>query len=249
MTRVEDFSRKIVFDGATSLLYSPEIKPEAKETLGQISEFLAENPEYSFVIYFNHISFNDPAIVFHVANKIDPKYTRHLLALVSYSHTDPHDAKHKIFHYMAKGLEKCGVETIRVIQTYQINNPEYGYTAEQAGVTYRKLMRRLNELRKANTPTGVIISPEGHRSESGELMRGESGVVAVGRLLAPIIYVPLAISYEGKYGRDSVNFGKKMRINIGEVVVQEDPKNYPSIDDLMRKLAMALPEEMRGVWR
>ena len=246
MTRSEDCGRKFIFDGVTNLFYSPETKPGAKEKIEQIAEFLEENPEYNFVLYFNHISFNDPALVVNVADRLDPKHKKHLVTMMSYSHTDPDDSKHRIFAFMAKGLEKCGIEGIRVIQKYQINNPEYGYTEEQASLNYIKSMRRLKEMQ--GKPTGVIISPEGHRSDTGQLMEGESGMVAIGRVLAPIVYIPLAISYEGSYQRNTINIGKKMWINIGEVVVQDDPKVYPTVEELMQNLAAALPEEMRGVW-
>lgn len=246
MTKAEDCNRRIVFDGITNLLYSPEVLPEAKKSIDLITEFMEENPEYSFVLYFNHISFNDPAVVINVADRFDPKHRKHMVTMMSYSHTDPDDPKHRVFALMAKGLEKCGVEGIRVIQKYQVNNPEFGYTEEQASLNYLQSMRRLKELR--GIPTGVIISPEGTRSRSGTLAGGESGVVAIGRVLAPVIYIPLAISYEGKYQRDSINLFKKMRVNIGEVTIQEKSSEYPTVEELMQKLARALPEEMRGVW-
>jgi len=247
MSRAEDWNRNFIFDGLTKLLYSPEIKPGAKEKIELIAEFMEENPEFSFVLYFNHISFNDPAVVINVADRLDPKRKKHLVTMMSYSHTDPTDPKHRVFSFMARGLEKCGVEGIRVIQKYQVNNPEYGYTEEQASLNYMQSMRRIKGMR--GTPTGVIISPEGTRSKTGTLAKGESGMVAIGRVLAPVIYIPLAISYEGKYNRDSINFFKKMEINIGEVTVQENPTEYPKVDELMQKLATALPEEMRGIWR
>jgi 1-acyl-sn-glycerol-3-phosphate acyltransferase len=168
---------------------------------------------------------------------------------MSYSHTDPDIPKQRVSAFLAKGLSGCGIETLRVIQTYQVNNPEYGYTEEQAKETYWKALHRLKELRTANIPTGVIISPEGHRSDDGQLKKGETGIVAAGRLLAPVIYVPMAIVYEGEYGREKMNFGKKVEIKIGEVTIQEDAKTYPTVEVLMRKLAASLPLEMRGVWK
>ena len=45
-----------MFDGITELFYSPEIMSGAKEKIEMVREFLEENPEYSFVLYFNHIT-------------------------------------------------------------------------------------------------------------------------------------------------------------------------------------------------
>lgn len=247
MTKAEDGRRKFLFDDMTNFLYSPEISPETETKIEIIKKFLQDNPEFSYLILFNHISYNDPAIVLHLAGLIDPLKTRHIVLPTSFSHTDPVKPVSRMFYYLAKGVEWCGVEIIRVIQTYQVNNPKYGYTEEQARETYMNYMRRLKSLR--GTPTGVLISPEGHRSDDGALIAAQSGMVAAGRILAPMMYIPLAISYPGKYNRDSINLFKKMKIDIGEAVVQTDPKIYPKTEELMKNLAEALPENMRGVWR
>lgn len=247
MNKSEIYNRKVVFDDLPNLFYSPEILPGTREKIEIIREFLEGNPEYNYILYFNHISFNDPLLVVNAADRIDPKHTRNLVAIMSYSHTDPDDPKHKVFSFMARRLKSCGVEGVRVIQKYQVGNPEFGYTEEQARQNYIQTMRHIKEMR--GTPTGVIISPEGHRSDTGQLMRGEPGMVAIGRVLAPVIYIPLAISYVSKYKRDALNIGRKMRMEIGEVTVQENRDEYPNVDHLMKKLAIALPEEMRGEWR
>lgn len=249
MNRVEDFNRSVLLDGVTRLSYSPEIKVESEKKILEVAEFLEENREYNYVIYFNHISYNDPVIAIYIADKIDPKHRRRLFAPMTYSHIDPGRPAGKLLNDLT-GLTKIfGVETMPVIQKYQVNNPEFGYTEEEARVTYTNLIRRLKELKETKTPTGVFISPEGHRSETGELKGAESGLTAIGRLLAPVVYVPVAISYSGRFGRDSINLGKKMRVEIGEVTAQEDPKEYPTVEELMNKLANALPWEMRGIWK
>lgn len=247
MNKSELFNRKLIFDDLPDLFYSPEILQETREKIEIIREFLESNPEYNYILYFNHISFNDPLLVVNMADRIDPKHRRNLVAIMSYSHTDPDNPKHRVFSFMAGKLKNCGIEGVRVIQRYQVGNPEFGYTDEQARLNYIQTMRRIKEMR--GTPTGVIISPEGHRSDTGQLMKGETGVVAIGRLLAPVIYIPLAISYAGNYSRDALNVGRKMRLVIGEVSVQKNGGEYPSVDQLMKSLAKALPEEMRGKWK
>lgn len=250
MTRTEDCNRKFLFDGVTGLLFSPEVKPEAKEKIELVAEFLKENPEYGFILYFNHISFNDPAVLVHAANLINPDSSRKLLIPASYSHIKDKNFLGKLANFGKSVFEGCGIEVLPVIQSYQINNPKYGFTESEAKDTYSNFIRRLKELKTANTPVGVLISPEGHRSETGGLIEAGSGMVAAGRLLAPVIYVPLALEYKkGKYNRDGINIGRKMTVNIGDVTVQENPKDYPTVEDLMKKLAGALPEEMRGIWK
>ena len=82
-------------------------------------------------------------------------------------------------------------------------------------------------------------------------------MIATGKILAPVVYVPAGIHYInikdakelGNYKRNSFNPGRKMAINVGEITQQEHYKDEPSLEELMKKLALALPEKMRGVWQ
>lgn len=245
MTKAEVNTRKFLFDGVTNLFYSPEVKPETKEKIEIIKEFLEKNPEYNFVMYFNHIALNDPAAMLRTVNLLDPKGSRHLVVPSSRSHADSKKFLGRVINIGMDVLDSCGIEVMPVVQTSQV---DHGYTKEEARHSYTLFFNRLKDLKNTNTPTGVLISPEGTRSVDGQLLQAESGIIAAGRLLAPVLYIPLAITYAGKFERDSMNIGKKMRIDIGEVTVQENPREYPSVEQLMRILAEALPEEMRGVW-
>lgn len=246
MTKAEIDKRKFIFDGAIDLFYSPEISLEAKENIENIKEFLQENPEFNFVLYFNHITLNDPAALLRASNLIDPIGKYHLVVPSSQSHADSNDLLSKVIHVGMDIVGSCGIEVMPVVQTFQVGS---GYTQEEARQTHIKFFNRLKELKGTDTPTGVVIGPEGHRSENGELIKAESGMIAAGRVLAPVIYIPLAISYADKFKRDTINIGKKMRINIGEVTVQESTRDYPRVEELMKKLATALPEQMKGIWK
>lgn len=239
-----------MLDNLSKIFYAPQIDAKTHNRIIIIKDFLEKNPQYNFIIYFNHISYNDPAIALHAAEKITPAdHHHHLLSPISYSHSEKNNAGDKIINSFTNFLAKLDIETIRVIQNYQINHPKYNYTEDEAKITHYQYLRRLQELKKSATPTGIIISPEGHRSEDGQLAKAESGIIATGRILAPVIYVPVAISYQGKFKRSSLNFGRKMIMSIGEISKQEKANNYPSLEELMKKLAHALPEEMRGIWQ
>jgi hypothetical protein len=239
-----------MIDGAIKLIYTPQINSESQERINSIKEFLKNNPEYNFIIYINHISLNDPALAYHLAEKITPKdQFRHLLIPISYSHTEKSSTEGKIINSLTKFINKFEVETIRVIQNYQVNNPEYGYTEDEAKTTHFQFLKRVQELKKKNISTGILISPEGHRSEDAQLAEGQAGLIGAGRILAPVIYVPLAISYPKNFKRNSINLGKKMNMDVGEIVQQKNSREFPTIEELMQKLANALPEEMRGIWQ
>lgn len=258
MPRPENFSTRPMLDKITRLLYQPEINEESQKRIQEIKDFLKNNHEYIFIIYFNHISLNDPAVVLHLAEQISPEgHNQHLLAPVSYSHADTSKLEGKIFQSFNHLINKASIETVPIIQNYQIDDEKYRYTQNQADATYFKYLRRLKELKKSNIQIGVLISPEGHRSEDGQLSEGEKGVIATGKILAPVVYVPAGIHYInikdakelGNYKRNSFNPGRKMAINVGEITQQEHYKDEPSLEELMKKLALALPEKMRGVWQ
>lgn len=247
MTRAEDGKRNFWFEKLPNLLYSPEISSEGKEKVDQISEFLRENPDYSFILYFNHISLNDPFVIVQIADLINPNNSRKLISLVSYAHLDPDKLTGKLANLGIDEVRRCGIEVVPVVQTEDVDKKD-GYSEAKARSTYANFFNRLKDLKNSGTTAGLMISPEGTRSTTGQMGPAESGMIAGGRLLAPVIYVPMAITYEGKFGRNELNIGRKMKINIGEVTVQESPRDYPKVEDLMKNLAAALPEEMRGMW-
>ena len=250
MPRPENFSTRPILDKVTRLLYQPEINENSQKRIQEIKDFLKNNHEYIFIIYFNHISLNDPAVVLHLAEQISPEgHNQHLLAPVSYSHADTSKLEGKIFQPFNNLINQASIETVPIVQKYQIDHEKYHYTQDQADATYFKYLRRLKELKKSNIQIGVLISPEGHRSEDGQLSEGEKGVIATGKILAPVIYIPLGVYYPGKYKHNSLNFGRKMAINVGEITQQDNSKNYPSLEELMKKLALTLPEKMHGMWQ
>lgn len=234
--------------------YRLNISEESKSKIKNIRNILDKNIKLNFIDYFNHTCLDDPQIAGHVAWLIDPKKKRHLVAPISYSHTDPERKKTLGKRVMKKISDWCGMDNQRVIQAYQVNNPEYGYTEQEAKKTYDKFFGRTKELRNAEIPTGIIMSPEGHRSAHGILgedMEVEQGIRTIGKILKPVIYIPVGIIFEDGYKRNSLNFGKEVIINIGETYVLEkgsEKNNDELFELLMQNLANTLPMEMRGKW-
>lgn len=246
-------NREAVLGLAPRLLYHIEVNEQSTLRIKRLKELLTREPELNFIIYFNHISYDDPLLSANMAMRIIPesqKRSRHLVAPVSFSHTDPDNPKNRDFIRMVNIANHCGIETIRVIQAYQVNNPDYGYTEDEAKQTYRNFYDHLKKMRESKTPTGCLISPEGHRSETGILGKAEkSGTISVGRLLAPVIYIPLGIKYPETYDRDHINSGRHVSLKLGETLFQDEPRNYPDFDLLMKNLAETLPKALRGKWR
>jgi 1-acyl-sn-glycerol-3-phosphate acyltransferase len=247
-SRIENIRSEFLTGFLPELAFRIHISEDSTSKIADISDNLSENPDLSFIIYFNHISFNDPMFAAHIIRKIDGKHSRHLIAPASYFHTEQSNPKNKNFIFMMDLAKKSGFEIIRVIQAYQVDNPKYGYTKDEAQATYLAFLRRLKELQSTNVPSGLIISPEGTRSDDGILGIGEPGILAIGRFMAPVMYIPLGISYKNGYDRNNFNIGKNVDLSIGESYIQNERKDQPSLNELMSRLALALPKNMRGSW-
>ena len=248
MSKNLERARRVVEIGLIPrLAYRISETEETKARIKNLAEILTDRQDLSYIFYFNHASYPDPLFAAHMAQLVDPRQTRPLIIPASFSHTDPDNPKSRVFSFLINEAKHCGIEIIRVIQAYQVNNPEYGFNEIQARTTYKDLVKRLKELKNAGT-VGCLFSPEGHRSETGELQTAEKGIVHIGRLLSPVIYIPLGISYEGKYKRSGLNIGKRVSLSIGKTIIQEHKNDPPTIDELMRNLAEILPSGMRGSW-
>lgn len=243
------FKREVVTGVLPRLLYKIETDKVFKQRLEDVSSILRNRPELSALYYFNHLTNGDPLLVAWVVNRAGIG-RRQILAPTSYSHTDSTRAGNEKTLKYIQVVESCEAEVIRLIQDYQINNPEYGYTPELAKENYRAFLSRVKMLGKTKTPVVVAISPEGHRSDDGTLQEGKDGGVRVfGKYLSPIIYVPIGMEYLGSWTRERMNMGKRVNLTLGDYYIQETRNDYPGIEYLMRNLALALPPSMRGVYR
>ncbi len=169
-------------------------------------------PGVNLGLYFNHQSLDDGplAFLFH-ARKIDPLGQRHVVMIASHWHTDP-QVNPRFAKISQIAQTHLGVEVIRVVQAYQINDPKYGYTEADAIATYRPLIKRMRELKAEKVPTTVIISPEGHRTDDGQMQKGRNGILHIGKMLSPFIYLPVGISFPRGYRRDELNTRLSKRV-------------------------------------
>jgi len=242
---IKNIAGRMLLDVLPRMIY--RIDGPEDDRLEIIRSLLAQRSDLSYVLYFNHISYNDPLLAVHIARRIDNN--RHLVAPASYSHTDKDGPQaNSALRFMADVASNCGIEVVRIIQNYQINDPKYGYTEAGAMVTYRAWLTKLRNLHKQDISVGCLMSPEGHRSESGTLGKGEKGITNTGALLAPVAFIPLGIVYEGKYERDGVNIGRRVSLFLGESVTQENRSERVRLNRLMLNLANILPVSMRGQW-
>ena len=102
----------------------------------------------------------------------------------------------------------------------------------------------------AGQPLGFF--PEGHRSESGQLIRGRPGIAYVAQHSgAPI--VPLAVSGTRR-ARLGAFWRRDILFSVGPPFRASDlgatPNDQQAVADaIMRRVAALLPPEQRGVYR
>jgi len=102
----------------------------------------------------------------------------------------------------------------------------------------------------AGHPLGLFI--EGHRSESGQLIRGRPGVGYIAqRSGAPI--VPLAVigtrgARFGAFWRRDILFRVGPAFRVADLEVKSDDQQAVA-DAIMRRIAVLMPPEQRGVYR
>lgn len=242
----ERINRFIVGSVVPRVLYRLEIPKETKEKARELRGILDKNKRLNLVTYFNHVSKFDPLLVAVVYNEIDPRHSRQLIAPVSYSNTDE---KHKGNKIMMKIIESCGLKSVRIVQSYQTNNENYAYKPEEVLETYKEWIGSLYEIKKREKPVGCIISPEGHRSDDGILGEGNKGIVHAGRILEPVIYIPIGIEFEKNPDREGWNIGRRIKLTIGTNYIQEEKDRTVTVEKLMNNLADALPMRLRGQYK
>jgi len=189
----------------------------------------------------------DPVFAFWFYFKyLDPENRRRIVVPASHWHTNfLRDPLSTLAFYLGELV--IGYRGIRIVQAYQLGQPEtYHYTPADAINTYKNLLKAIGENSQNTT---LIISPEGHRSEDGALQEGEVGITNLARRLAPCLFIPLVIIYEGEFDRNGLNFGRKVNLRPGQPFLWGDNKQRPTLEQIMIPLASVLPPEMQGAWR
>lgn len=233
--------RWLIIGQMPNILYKISQPPENQDKIAKIRQLLETRRNLSYIFVSNHISTNDPLLTAYMVSKIDPMNTRSVIAPASSSHL-----KNSVFGLLNMFARSIGIETVGIVQAYQLN----GINQDFANNTHLKLFRRVRQLHDSGQPIGLLIYPEGHRSETGQLAtEGLEGVVRLGALMTPVIYVPIGNVYRDKYNRSGLNFGREVELIIGETLIQETPRPRVSLDSLMENLADVLPPEMRGRWK
>jgi hypothetical protein len=233
---------------------------------------LCDEPKNPAVVIFNHTATDDPLIIYQIIHKAAPERMNNVIVPVSESH-----AKFKKFPaYSALvkiGNQLWGFETPQVVQSYRLRT-EGGVDdgLSQKSSQLGKSLFRLIDAKLFSGPL-LMLSPEGHRSESGTLLPAEGGVGVIAQLMQKQVsksllqegyFLPIGIRIAGFEGKKIYYNPLKrpfVECTIGEPITSEnavscggfadsDAKSDPRVIShyLMSQVARLLPEEMQGVY-
>jgi len=240
-----------------SRAFNPKLSPESLLNLEQTVQSLEEDRNLSLIIYFNHITLSDGPLAFWLYRKyIDPKLERNSIVPAAYGHMNK--KKDPVISRLAPiGSYVLDLNFIPVVRSY-----DEGVDDDLAFSSHIELLRNI----KKQIPCDLLIAPEGHRSDTGEMQKGEMGLVKLARLMSPLIALPVGIipsdysSYD-EYGlveervinrglnlggQFTLSVGKGFKINRGDLTRDNMEERF---DMLMRNLASQLPENMQGHYR
>lgn len=224
--------------------YKLNISEESKQNLNEVGILLKDDKNLSVIFYGNHTTNGDSGILGFALNIADPEGTRKIFAPMSYSHTK-FDLKNSSSLALAGLVELSGVETKRVIQTYQITD-ENRDKAKEYSASY---FRTLREYKRKGVSVALIIFPEGHRPEDGKMIKFEDGLVASGFALNPVLYVPVGINFQRPFDRSGLNFGNNVTVGIGDYYLQTHRENMEETNKILTtNLARVVFEERRGFY-
>lgn len=231
---------------APRLLYKTKLTPEVNKQIKETKKFFKKNPKWNLIVAQDHLSEDDALFGGYIASRIDPKNSRYTFAPIGAFHIKRKEGEKKSKKVlMSEIVERCGVETIPVVQSYQLDNPEYCFTREDAFEKGKFFVRRMKSLIESKKPLTCIIMPEGHRSDDGNLGKAEKGIETIAKNLRPVRIISLGISSPDNLNRDKLNFGKRINLDVGEII-DCDLGEKVDVDDIMRNIAKAVPPEMRG---
>lgn len=216
-----------------------------------VPETGVEKPRYNFIAAFNHISFDDPILALWLFwTQVDTESERPMLLPASYHHMRFSENPAFATAYFLGSLV-FNYERTPIIQAYQVGNPKYGYTEDEAIGTYKNLLRKMGQLQRQGS-FSFMIAPEGHRSEqeNSSLQEAEPGLGYFVRRMSPCVIMPLGITYRGPFKRNSLNPRSGVQLHIAEPVVVEDritkKDERETIETTMDRIASVLPDHMRG---
>lgn len=146
---------------------------------------------------------------------------------------------------------------VEVMSIVQSHDQEY-YGEEVASRSWRKMFRQARQI-LPQPGTMLLHSPEGHRSEDGNLQRAKAGLI---HLLIKggenCLCLPMGISVNER-SSPGLNFGAQVKVRVGEPFTYDDCLKYirgegnrrqEMVDGVMReRVAPLIPKDRGGYYQ
>jgi len=254
-----------LYDALVSFGY--EITAENPQNLN----ILRERPDDPAVIYFNHATKDDPFLIADVLHKFAPDRLANVIVPVSHHHLQIKNAPDYALTVPILGRGLAGFNMPPVVQGYRRRSDFVPDGLEEAAF---KMNLHLARTLRAILPTGplLVISPEGHRSDSRFLHPAEGGIAEMARMMVRLIhqgkiqnahFIPLGLVFDNHQGPKKLHFNlinrSSVRVvigppqDVGSLLSQSRGRfagantNAPG-HYLMERLATLLPEDMHGFY-
>lgn len=207
------------------------------------------------ILYANHTSHHDAKALMIQYYRALHQLGRSVIIPVSHYLTE---TDKKFREQTQLGERVLGYRAVPLIQSHQVGVGRE-YTRDEGVASVQSFLTTLidTQAQSPNSATTIIIFPEGHRSEDGQLGEGHAGIVRFAHTLCyanddqrPVIFLPTGIIYpgEGPIDREGLNKHVDVTMNVGKPIVMEDVQKRMSFDPLMHALADLLPYDMQGVY-
>lgn len=233
-------------------------------------DVLQKGPDSPCVLYFNHTVPDDPILSILLIQSNAPQRINNLIIPVS-----EHYMQFRNFFMYASavriGRSFGGIEMPEIVQSYR-KRGDGRESLQSKSESLNLTLVRLFSKKMSKGPV-ILISPEGHRSDSGSLLPAETGIGSLAKLMQNAkmrgeidngYFIPLAIVIKDRRDPDLLNFSFKgkpeVKLTVGEAIdvdkvitesrqLGPDTKQAGAISHyLMSRLAGLLPPQMRGFY-
>lgn len=234
------------FSRICRLAWGLETSSESQVNLEAVNDHLRTG---SAVCFFNHLTLADgPIAITFLPEKLDgslkfiggPESKKHFTII------NRNERRIEILGLAMRLAPLAGIHLTPIVQAYEQEN----YPSEVTNKSYRHFVQEATAI--LSQPGGlVVISPEGTRSRTGGLNKPTKGIEHLNKYGNDVWFFPLAIIPEGEFN-SGMNIGRKFRVVVGQPFdfneVRESNDGRP-VDRMMKRLALLLPENRRGVYR
>lgn len=212
--------------------------------LNEVSRILLDDQDTTLILAANHTMQLDLLYLLALHAQIEKQVGHRPVTGISSAWHKANDPQYS--RDLNYGRILLGTKDIEVVQAYR------------AGETKRtELLRKLIHDVESVRGETLVVLPEGHRSETGAMQQGETGIAHLASMLKPSLVLPIGIIPQGSRiaeARSSFLHPQPAILRVGQPLLISKEQGFNKLErqelfeTIMYGIAETLPEEMRGVW-